>query len=65
MATKITVTIPRDPSKGVSIDVDGVTGPRCAKLTEKLEAAMGKVQAREEKGEFHQMSQDQGQEQYQ
>ena len=38
---KITITIPRDPSKGTSIKVEGHSGPGCQKLTEAIEAALG------------------------
>ena len=38
---KIVISIPRDPSKGTSIKVEGHSGPGCQKLTEAIEAALG------------------------
>ena len=63
--TRIVITCPKDPGKGVTVEVDGVTGPSCGKLTEKIEAALGKATAREEKAEFHQASQGQNEHQLQ
>ena len=65
MASRIVITCPKDSSKGVTIEVDGVAGPSCGKLTEKLESALGKVTAREEKAEFNQVSQGQSEHQIQ
>lgn len=63
--TRIVITVPKDSSKGVTVEVDGTTGPSCGKLTEKIEAALGKVTAREEKAEFHQAAQGQSEHQIQ
>ena len=63
--TKVVITCPKDPGKGVTVEVDGTTGPSCGKLTEKIEAALGKVTAREEKAEFHQAAQGQSEHQIQ
>ena len=52
MAAKITISIPRDPTQGISVDVDGVKGTSCKKLTENLEAALGKVKHEELKPEY-------------
>jgi len=52
MAKQITITVPRDYTKGVKIEVDGVAGPSCEKLTEKIEAALGTVINREHKDEY-------------
>jgi len=58
MAKTITITIPRDPNgKGVTIEVDGVSGSSCTKLTERLEQAFGEVKSREEKPEFFETAQ--------
>jgi hypothetical protein len=53
MPTKIIITLHRDASKGSTVEVDGVSGPCCTKLTERLEAALGKTTKVEEKPEFH------------
>ena len=65
MPARIVIKVPKDPANGVTVEVDGVTGPSCGKLTEKIEAALGKVAAWEEKAEFHQAAQGQSEHQIQ
>jgi hypothetical protein len=57
--TKITITIPIDPTKGTKIQVEGHSGPGCQKLTEAIEAGLGHVTANEPTEEFGQAEQQQ------
>ena len=59
---KITITIPRDPSKGTSIKVEGHSGPGCQKLTEAIEASLGATTGDVQTEEFdHVVTQEQRQ----
>ena len=59
---KITITVPRDPSKGTSIKVEGHSGPGCQKLTEAIEASLGTVTNDTQTEEFdHVVTQEQRQ----
>lgn len=54
MAETITVTIPKDPSKGkVTIEVNGVKGISCKDLTAALIKATGDVERQDETCEFY------------
>ena len=60
---KITITIPRDPAKGVSIAVEGQAGPGCQGLTKAIENALGVTTGDTQTQEFDQVAQRQQQQQ--
>jgi hypothetical protein len=60
---KITITIPRDPAKGVSIAVEGHAGPCCQGLTKAIETALGVTTGDSQTQEFNQVEQQQQQQQ--
>ena len=51
---QIIISVPADPSKGITIDVNGVVGPGCKGLTERLEGALGNAKSEELKDEYQQ-----------
>ena len=55
MSKRIIITVPRDPSKGIRVEVEGATGQSCTELTANIENALGKVQDRTLKDEYHQI----------
>ena len=57
MSERITVNI--DASGNTTVEVDGVVGPGCAKLTEDLEKALGKIISDKRKPEYHRKPQQQ------
>lgn len=52
---KITITASDDGK--VTIEVDGVTGPECERLTAESEANLGKVTKRHKKPDYYKQSQ--------
>ena len=54
MTQKITVTVPRDHTKGATVEVEGCPGPGCQRLTEGIEQALGQTVHDEVTDEFHQ-----------
>ena len=65
MPKRITITIPLDPEKPTTIDVEGHSGPGCQKLTEAIQAALGTTTDTILKAEFHQQEQQEDQQQMQ
>jgi len=54
MTQKITITVPRDPSKGTKITVEGHAGPGCKTLTAAIEASLGSTTQTHTTDEFNQ-----------
>ena len=50
--SKITVTIPVDPSTGITVAVTGKPGPSCKSLTAAIEAALGNATTTTQTDEF-------------
>ncbi len=48
----------------IQLDVRGVTGPACLALTESLEQSLGLLKARQFKGEYYQVAEAQGLQQW-
>lgn len=53
MSKTIRITVPRDPARGVKVEVDGVTGESCTSLTAKIEQALGSPGQRELTEEYY------------
>lgn len=51
-----TIQIDIGPAGGVLIEAIGFKGPDCEKFTKAFEEALGKVQTRKKKPEFHQQT---------
>ena len=62
---QIIISVPADPSKGITIDVNGVIGPGCKGLTERLEGALGNAKSEELKDEFKMRPSTQEEQQFQ
>lgn len=53
MQATIRVVVPRDPTKGVKVEVEGHPGPSCQNLTEGIEKALGKTTSTELKDDYY------------
>jgi hypothetical protein len=49
---QIIIGVPANPAEGVTVEVNGIKGPGCKKLTEGLESALGKIQSDQLTPEF-------------
>ena len=57
MQSKVVITVPQDPKRGVKVEVEGHPGPSCQNLTEGIEKALGKTTGTELKDEYYRTQQ--------
>lgn len=65
MAKKITITVPFDFKKGVTIETEGFAGQGCKNATGAFEKALGKVTGDTDTEEMFKVEQQQDQQQWQ